>query len=125
NLLDGGYSGAVYAVNPHADRILGVPAFPTVSAIPGGVCLAVVATPAEAVLKVARHCAEHGVQALVVVSAGFAETGAEGARREAELLAICRAAGMRLVGPNCLGVVNTAVGLNASFLPGMPARGRL
>ncbi|WP_344949046.1 GNAT family N-acetyltransferase [Actinomadura miaoliensis] len=125
NLLDGGYSGAVYPVNPHADQILGLPTFPTVSAIPGGVCLAVVATPPDAVLKVARHCAEHGVQALIVVTAGFAETGPEGARREAELLAICRDAGMRLVGPNCLGIVNTAESLNASFLPAMPARGRL
>ncbi|GLW66730.1 GNAT family N-acetyltransferase [Actinomadura rubrobrunea] len=125
NLLDGGYRGAVYPVNPHTDSILGVPAYPTVSEIPGGVCLAVVATPASSVLKVARHCAEQGVQALVVVSAGFAETGEEGARREAELLAICRESGMRLVGPNCLGVVNTAENLNASFLPAMPARGRL
>ncbi|GAA4147325.1 GNAT family N-acetyltransferase [Actinomadura keratinilytica] len=125
NLLDGGYSGAIYPVNPHTDAILGLPAFPTVADIPGGVCLAVVATPAEAVPKVASHCAEHGVQALVVVSAGFAETGPEGARREAELLAICRNAGMRLVGPNCLGIVNTAENLNASFLPAIPARGRL
>ncbi|WP_103943373.1 bifunctional acetate--CoA ligase family protein/GNAT family N-acetyltransferase [Thermomonospora echinospora] len=125
NLLNGGYRGPIYPVNPYADKILGLPAFPSVSAIPGEVGLAVVATPAEAVPEVARQCAEHGVQALVVVTAGFAETGGEGARREAELLAICRDAGMRLVGPNCLGIVNTAEGLNASFLPAMPTRGRL
>ncbi|MFA1542654.1 GNAT family N-acetyltransferase [Actinomadura monticuli] len=125
NLRDGGYRGPIYPVNPHARKILGMPAFPGIAAVPGAVCLAVVATPAATVLDVARQCAAKGVKALVVVTAGFAETGAEGARREAELLAVCREAGMRLVGPNCLGVVNTAEGFNASFLPAMPAAGRL
>lgn len=127
NLIEGGFPGPVHPVNPHASRIAGLPAYPSVMAVPAEVGLAVIATPAPTVPAIARECAERGVGAVVVISAGFAETGPEGARREAELLDICRSAGMRLVGPNCLGIVNTSpqVSLNASFLPRMPAPGRL
>jgi acyl-CoA synthetase (NDP forming) len=94
-------------------------AYPAVSAAPGPVDLAVIAVPAAAVVDVARDCAEAGVHALVVISAGFAESGPEGAERQRELVGVCRAAGMRLVGPNCLGVLCTAedVRLNATFMP--------
>ncbi|MEV0753387.1 GNAT family N-acetyltransferase [Streptosporangium sp. NPDC050280] len=123
NLLDGGFPGPVYPVNPKATHILGVPAHPDLSSIDEPVDLVVVATPASAVLDVARQCAGHGLAGLVVVSAGFAETGPPGAKRQAELLRICRTGGMRLIGPNCLGIVNTGAALNASFLPHPPLPG--
>jgi acetyl coenzyme A synthetase (ADP forming)-like protein len=123
NLLAAEFTGAVYAVNPHSDVVQSLPAYPSVSAIPAPIELAVVVVPAEDVLAVARECATAGVRALLVISSGFAETGEAGAQRQHELLAICRQSGMRVVGPNCLGVLNTdpAVGLNATFAP-TPAR---
>ena len=104
-----------------------VRAFKSVLDVTGDVDLAVVAVPAAAVIGAAQECAEKGVKALVVLSAGFAETGAEGAARQHELVRICRESGMRLVGPNCLGVLNTApdVRLNAIFGPLYPPRGRV
>jgi acetyl coenzyme A synthetase (ADP forming)-like protein len=123
NLLAAGFTGPVHAVNPRAGEIEGLTALRSVGDVPGDLDLAVVATPAGTVLDVARECATRGVRALVVVSAGFAESDAEGVHRQRELLRICRDAGMRLVGPNCLGVMNTdpAVRLNATFGPVPPA----
>jgi acetyl coenzyme A synthetase (ADP forming)-like protein len=125
NIIEAGFPGPVYAVNPAAGQVLGRAAYPDIRAVPGPVDLAVVATPARTVCEVARACAAHGVAGLVVISAGFAETGREGARREAQLREICRDAGMRLVGPNCLGIVDTGSALNATFLPHRPPPGRL
>ncbi|QEC49810.1 GNAT family N-acetyltransferase [Baekduia soli] len=119
NLLAGGFTGALHVVHPHAEEVSGIPAVATAAELPPGVELAVVAVPAAAVVGVATQCARAGVRALVVTSAGFGESGRDGRRRQARLLDVCRAAGMRLVGPNCLGVVNTdpAVALNATFAP--------
>jgi acetate---CoA ligase (ADP-forming) len=119
NLISGGFTGAMYAVNPNAEHIESMPAYDSVRDVPGPVELAVVAVPAEHVAGVARDCAAVGVHALVVISAGFAESGPEGARHQHELVEVCRDAGIRLVGPNCLGVLNTApeVRLNATFAP--------
>jgi acetyl coenzyme A synthetase (ADP forming)-like protein len=119
NLLSAGFGGAVYVVNRHVGNVQGVDACTSVAGLPEPVDLAVIAVPAAGVLDVARDCAAAGVHALVVISAGFAELGHDGVERQRELLLICRDAGMRLVGPNCLGVVNTAadVRLNATFAP--------
>jgi predicted CoA-binding protein len=127
NLLDAGFSGAVYPVNRAGGAVQGVKAYTSVAEIPDRVELAVIAVPAEYVIGVARECAASGIRALVVVSAGFAEEGDEGRARQDELVAICRQAGMRLVGPNCLGVLSTADGfrLNATFSRGMPPVGPL
>jgi acetyl coenzyme A synthetase (ADP forming)-like protein len=127
NLIRAGFDGAVYAVNAEADVVQSMPAFTTVGDIPGQVDLAVVAVPAAGVVEVGRQCGAVGVGALVVISAGFAETGEEGARRQDELVAVCRNSGMRLIGPNCLGVLNTApdVRLNATFAPRQTAPGRV
>ncbi|MGH2941630.1 MAG: GNAT family N-acetyltransferase [Solirubrobacteraceae bacterium] len=127
NLLEAGFSGPVYAVNHHARRVAGLPAYASLHDVPGPVELAVIAVAAPSVLAVARDCAAHGVRALVVLSAGFAETGSEGGQRQDELLRICRDAGMRLVGPNCLGVLNTDPGvrLDATFAPSGPPAGRI
>jgi acetate---CoA ligase (ADP-forming) len=127
NLLAAGFEGPVYPVNPRAEVVQSVLAYPSVLDIPGPVDLAVVVVPAAGVVQAARACAEKGVRGLVVISAGFAETGPDGAERQRELLLVCRDAGMRLVGPNCLGIVNTApeVSLDATFGPLLPERGRV
>ncbi|MBB4943023.1 acyl-CoA synthetase (NDP forming)/GNAT superfamily N-acetyltransferase [Streptosporangium album] len=123
NLLQGGFPGPVYPINPHARQLCGMPAYASVKNVPGPIDLAIIATPARTVLELARDCAGHGMRDLVVVTTGFAEAGETGA--EDELLRICREAGIRLVGPNCLGIVNTEARLNASFLPHPPIPGRL
>lgn len=127
NLLATGFNGPVYPVNANADVVQSVVAYRSVRDVPGPVDLAVVVVPAESVVAVARECGEKGVRALVVISAGFAETGAEGRRRQEELLAVCRQFGMRLIGPNCMGVMNTSPGvrLNATFAPTFPPHGRV
>jgi acyl-CoA synthetase (NDP forming)/RimJ/RimL family protein N-acetyltransferase len=127
NLVQGGFTGRVFAVNPSADAVSGVPAYPTVRDVPGPVDLAVVAVPVGAVPDVVRDCAAKGVRGLVVVSAGFAETGPEGRHRQAELVQVARSNGMRVVGPNCLGVVNNdpKFSLNASMAPVVPTAGRV
>ncbi|HYU58213.1 MAG TPA: GNAT family N-acetyltransferase, partial [Actinomycetota bacterium] len=127
NLIATGFNGPVYPVNPKAEVVQSVLAFPTVGAIPGPVDLAVIVVPANAVVEAARLCGEKGVRALVVISAGFAETGDEGRERQRELLAVCRDHGMRLIGPNCMGILNTApdVLLNATFAPNFPPVGKV
>jgi acyl-CoA synthetase (NDP forming)/ribosomal protein S18 acetylase RimI-like enzyme len=127
NLVLGGFTGAVYAVNPQADAVSGLPAYDSVQAVPGPVELAVIAVPAESVADVVLDCAAKGVHAMVVISSGFAETGEDGRREQRRLLGLSRSYGLRLVGPNCLGVINTAAGvsLNASLSPLMPPRGRV
>ncbi len=128
NLLDSGFQGEIYPVNPAAGgQVRGLPAYERVTDIPGDVDLALVAVPAPAVLTVSDDCAAKGVLGLVVVSSGFAETGVEGRELQRTLVARARANGMRVIGPNCLGVINTdpAVALNASLSPVMPGRGRI
>jgi acetate---CoA ligase (ADP-forming) len=127
NLLNYGFKGPVYPVNPAASEIENVPAYSSLEAIPGPVDLAVIVVPAAKVVEVAVACARKGVKALVVISAGFSETGNQGKARQAELMSVCRGAGMRLIGPNCMGIANTnpAVLLDATFAPGVPPRGRV
>ncbi len=127
NLLAGEFNGPVYAVNPQAEVIQSIPAYKSIGEIPSTVDLAVIVVPAERVADAARDCAAAGVRALLVISAGFAESGEEGARRQEELVKICRDAGMRIVGPNCLGVLNTSsdVRLNATFAPRAATPGRV
>lgn len=125
NLRRTGFAGPIYPVNPHAETIAGLPSHPTVQAIGQPVDLAVVAVPAAAVADVVRDCARAGVRGVVVVSAGFAEVSEAGRAAERELVELVRSSGMRLVGPNCMGVLNTdpAVALNATFAPTWPAPG--
>jgi acyl-CoA synthetase (NDP forming) len=127
HVLAAGFTGDVHAIGTRGGQLEGLVLHRSVRDVPGDLDLAVVAVPADAVLDVARDCAAEGVRALVVVSAGFAEAGARGRERQRELMRICRAAGMRLVGPNCLGVMNTdpAVGLNASLGPVQAPPGRV
>lgn len=127
NLVEGGFQGVVYPINTEATSVQAMPAFHSVSALPERVELAVIAVPAAAVVDAARDCGAAGVRSLVVISAGFAEVGGDGTLRQRELLEVCRTYGMRLVGPNCLGVLNMAaeVALNATFMPRTPTAGRV
>ncbi|GAA2806800.1 bifunctional GNAT family N-acetyltransferase/acetate--CoA ligase family protein [Kribbella solani] len=127
NIVKGGFTGSAYAVNPHADEIADVPAYPSISAVPGPVDLAVIAVPAEQVLNVLTECGKCGVGGTVVLTAGFSELGATGRELQRELLAIARRHSIRLIGPNCLGLVNTApdVLLNATFAEVAPTPGTL
>ncbi|WP_432495674.1 GNAT family N-acetyltransferase [Kineococcus gypseus] len=129
DVVTGGFTGEVHAVNAEAEPgelLLGVPVLRSVRDLPGPVDLAVVAVPAAAVVATVADCASQGVRGLVVVSSGFAETGPEGLERQRELVRIARANGMRVVGPNSYGVVNTdpAVRLNASLYADTPPAGR-
>ncbi len=126
-LVDAGFTGEIHPVNPKVRTLRRRAAYPSVSSVPGRVDLAVVAVPAHAVLDVVDECAEAGVLALLVVSSGFAEEGAEGARLQAELVRRARGSGMRVVGPNSFGIINNdpAVRLNASLAPTLPPHGRL
>ena len=127
NLLAAEFQGIVYAVNHDAPVVQSLPGYRSIGEIGAPVDLAVVAVPAASVVQVAHECADAGVRALLVITAGFGEAGDDGARRQGELVELCRETGMRLVGPNCLGVVNTSpeVRLNATFAPSRPARGRI
>ena len=125
NLLRHGYTGVIYPVNPSAKAVHSIAAYPSVGDIPGEVELAVIVVPKEGVLDVVEQCGDKGVQALVVISAGFKEVGGEGVAREAELARRAAAGGMRLVGPNCMGILSTdpAFSMNATFAPTMPPAG--
>jgi len=127
NLVGGGFEGPVYPVNPRAGYIASVPCWPTVEAVPGAIDLALIAVPAAAVKEVVLACGRKGVGALVVVSAGFAELGRDGKTREREIVRLAHANGMRMVGPNCFGVVNTdpAVSMNATLTAQRPGRGKI
>ncbi|MFI1421389.1 GNAT family N-acetyltransferase [Streptomyces sp. NPDC020731] len=131
NLRDTGFTGRLYAVNKALgegeEELGGVAAFRSVRDIDGPVDLAVVAVPAERVPETVTECGEHGVQGLVVVSAGYAESGPDGRDRQRALVRQARAYGMRIIGPNAFGVINTSpdVRLNASLAPEMPRPGRI
>ena len=125
NLVRHGFTGAVYPVNPTAAAVHSIRAYPSVEAIPDEVDLAVIVVPKQHVVEAAEGCGRKGVKGLVVISAGFAEVGGSGIERQKALMEIVRRYGMRLVGPNCMGVLNTAPdrSMNATFAPSMPPPG--
>ena len=120
-----GYPGRIFPVNPREDLLAGLPCYRSVADLPQVPEVAVVAVPAQVATRVALECATAGIGYLVVVTAGFKETGREGLAREKELLDICRTHGVRLVGPNCVGVMDTHTPLNASFAGSFPRPGRI
>jgi acyl-CoA synthetase (NDP forming)/GNAT superfamily N-acetyltransferase len=127
NIVAGGFAGPLHAVNGTGALVDGRAAFKSVRDIADPVEMAVIAVPAMSIVEVASQCAQKGVRALVVVSGGFAEVGPEGAELQRQLLEVCRQAGVRLVGPNGMGVLNTSpqVRLNASLMPDLPLRGKI
>lgn len=125
NLLTDGYTGQIFAINPHGGAICGIPVHPAIADVPGPVDVAVIVVPHAHVLDVATQCCEAGVRGLIVISAGFAEVGEAGAARERELVALVKQHGVRMVGPNCMGIVNAdpALSMNATFARAMPPFG--
>lgn len=124
NLTTGEYKGRVYPVNPHRREVLGKVCYPSVKELPEKIDLAVIVTPAATVVEVVKECVEAGVKGAIIISAGFKERGEEGAAREREILAAANKK-MRIIGPNCLGVMNPFIGLNATFARGMAKAGSI
>ncbi len=127
NILRGGFTGTLYPVNPSARSVASVRAYPRISEIPDPIDLGMIILPPPLALKAVQEAVENGVKGIVIVSAGFREVGEEGRRIEDRIVAVCREAGVRMIGPNCLGVINPlqAVRLNASFSARMPAPGNI
>jgi len=125
NLVDSGFEGGLYPVNPRAEEILGLKCYRSATDIPGDVDLAVIVVPAKIVPEAAKECGVKGVKGIVVISAGFSETGREGVLLERELLSICHEHNMRVQGPNCLGIISTQCRMNASFAGATPHSGNV
>ncbi|HZJ47518.1 MAG TPA: GNAT family N-acetyltransferase, partial [Acidimicrobiia bacterium] len=127
NLINGDFTGPVYPVNPKSPVVRSVAAYPTILDVPGNVDLAFIVVSSKYVIDSVKQCIEKGVRALVVISAGFSEIGGTGIELEAELLDLVRSAGIRMVGPNCMGLLNTdpAVSLDGQFGPIRPPRGNV
>lgn len=125
NLLTSPFGGTVYPVNPKRANVLGVKAYPNITAIPDNIDLAVIITPAPTVPALVEECAAKGVKGAIIISAGFKETGPAGVELENKVLHAARAGKMRIVGPNCLGVMNPLTGLNATFAKGMAKPGKV
>lgn len=125
NIVQYNYGGAVYAINPRAEEILGRKAYPDLTSVPSKIDLAVVAVPPAAVMGVVEQCGKKRIDSVVIITAGFKEIGPEGARLEEELAMQAGELGIRVIGPNCLGIIDTASSLNASFAAGMPLAGHI
>ena len=126
NLISGGFSGVVYPVNPKSESVQGIQAYPDVAALPKPADLAVICTPAPTVPGLVEQCGKAGIYGIAILSAGFRETGKEGMKLEKQILKTAKKYdGMRIVGPNSLGVIVPRIGLNASFAASAPRPGRL
>ena len=123
NLISDGYKGAIYPVNPKADEVQGLKAFADITSIGSAPELVIVIIPAKFVPSVMNQCAKVGTKAVVIITAGFKEVGDEGAALEKEVLRIAKQANIRVIGPNCLGVMDTETKLNASFGGDLPVKG--
>src|SRR6266853_2321344 len=123
NLEKGGFEGAIYPVNPKHQSVLGVKAYRNITSVPEPIDLAVIVTPAQSVPAVVRECVQAGVPGAIIISAGFKETGPPGVALEQQMLAEANRSRMRIIGPNCLGVMRPHEGLNATFAAGMARPG--
>lgn len=125
NIIESKFSGPIYPINPAADKILGYKVYPNLAGVPGPIGLAVIVVPAPQVMDALADCAANNVGAVIVISAGFRETGREGLKLERQMAQIAQKHNMPIVGPNCLGVIDTIVPYNASFAVGMPRPGHI
>lgn len=125
NLIEYRYKGGIYPVNHKAYEILGKTCFESVSQVPDPVDLAIIVVPAKAVAGVLKECGERGIQHAVIVTGGFSETGEEGEQLEKELLAVASEYGMKIIGPNCIGTIDTHTPVNTTFVVGMPEAGEI
>ena len=123
NIIQYGYEGAVYPINPGVPEILGVKTYASLPDVPGRIDLAVVVIPSKNVLEIIGQCGSMKIDSAIIITAGFKESGLEGARLETDLINKAKEAGVRFIGPNCLGMIDTHSKVNASFAAGMPAKG--
>ncbi len=124
NLISHPFGGTIFPVNPKRDNVLGIHAYNRVADIPAQVDLAVIVTPARTVPGLIEECVQAGVKGAIIISAGFKEIGEEGVKLEQEILEKARRAKMRIIGPNCLGVMSPITGINATFAHGMAQSGQ-
>jgi acetyltransferase len=126
NLVSGGFRGVVYPINPDKEAVMGIPCYPDIKSLPKVPDLGIICTPAEKVAGVIRECGEIGIPGIIIISAGFKEIGEEGAKMEEEIRSLVKKyEGMRIIGPNCLGVIVPSLKLNASFAAAMPRPGNI
>ena len=125
NIINSGYKGKLFPVNLKADKIHGIKCYHSVLDIPGDLDLAIIVIPAQFVLQVLEECSKKNTKWAIVISAGFKETGIEGAKRERQLIEKAKDYGIRILGPNCLGIIDTECPINATFSPHMPPRGKI
>src|SRR5207244_1295691 len=124
NLLENPFGGVVYPVNPKRHAVHGVRCYPDLAALPEAVDLAVIATPAATVPAIIEECVQKGIRPAIIISAGFSELGAEGRQLEGQIRGIARGK-LRIIGPNCLGVIHPPTNLNASFAATMARPGNV
>ncbi|MDZ4198105.1 MAG: CoA-binding protein, partial [Kiritimatiellia bacterium] len=125
NLIQSGYAGRIYPINPSAKDVLGLPCIGSLQEVDGPIDLAVIAVPTPLVLQTVETALQIGVGALTIITAGFKEVGESGAQVERQIAQLCRARDVRLLGPNCLGLLNTHHAMNASFAKRMPPKGNI
>lgn len=125
NIINSGYKGKLFPVNLKADKISGIKCYHSVLDIPGDLDLAIIVIPVQFVLQVLEECSKKNTKWVIVISAGFKETGIEGAKRERQLIEKAKDYGIRILGPNCLGIIDTECPINATFSPHMPPRGKI
>ncbi len=125
NIVNSGFKGRIYPINPKASEILGLKCYPSVLDVDGNIDLCVIAVPAEIVPRIIEGIGEKKVKILIILSSGFKESGLEGAKREDTVMNVCRKHNIRVLGPNCLGIIDTYTPLNASFAPTLPKKGNI
>jgi acetyltransferase len=125
NLLGSGYKGKIYPINPKEKEILGLPCFPSLADVPDEIEMAIFCIPARKAIETAEECGKKGVRNLVVITAGFKEIGRAGAELEKEFMSVCDRYGMRVLGPNVVGFIDTHTPINATFLKGFPPKGEI
>jgi len=125
NIISSGFKGKLFAINPKADEIHCIKCYPSILNVPGDVDLAIIVIPVQCVLQALEECSRKKVKWAIVISAGFKETGAEGAKKESQLMAKAREYGIRILGPNCMGIIDTECPINATFSHLMPPRGNI
>ncbi len=125
NIINSGYKGKLFPVNPKADKIHGIKCYHSVLDIPGDLDLAIIVIPVKFVLQVLEECSKKNTKWAIIISAGFKETGIEGAKRERQLIEKAKDYGIRILGPNCLGIIDTECPINATWSPHMPPRGKI
>jgi acetyltransferase len=123
NMIQYGYTGGIYPVNPKNSEILGKPCYADILSVPDPVDLAVIILPAPAIPAVLEDCGKKGIKAVTVISGGFKEIGENGKQLEAQILEITKKFNMRMIGPNCVGTFNLVTGMTTTFIKGLPARG--